>query len=74
MSDCARREYNKRFVERPLARRAAPREKYFKAVTNEGAKPRTTEGVDVGLSAVDAIREMIDRGTSGPVRQTTGSR
>ncbi|MEY9419444.1 hypothetical protein ABIF69_005886 [Bradyrhizobium japonicum] len=63
MSDAARREYNKRFVERTLARRPAPREKYVKAVTTEAAKPgRTAEGVDFGHSAVDVVCKAIVRG------------
>jgi hypothetical protein len=38
MSDGARREYNRRFVERPHARQPAPREKYLEAVTNGGGQ------------------------------------
>jgi phosphatidylserine/phosphatidylglycerophosphate/cardiolipin synthase-like enzyme len=62
MENDERREYNRKFVERLLARRPALKEKYQKAVETEALTPRVSaEAVGGGIadSPVDVVNETI---------------
>lgn len=62
MENDGQREYNRKFVERLLARRPAMKAKYEKAIADEALKPRImAEGVGIAGSPVDVVNETIVR-------------